>query len=499
MRQIIRTLIALLSFACFHSVSSYAQQWEQQCDSMFSAGIAENVSFSSFAVAYSDPVNSNGITVMKKCDVSPVWTVVGSPNFNNEPGVDIKIENKLINEFYVGYRQFNQINNQVKLKFFKENMTPWTDVFTSTDPGSRTVFAMARDYNWFEVVVAYDVGSSLVVKRIISSSSTISAGSIPFLSNPDIEVVSGGQYIICGTNPVTRDIQAYRYNGSSWVLLGAPIHSGEVVTIQNNQMVESYLDMALDASGTPYIAYRDSANGHGITVRAFDGTNWNLVGSANISGGMAANPLLKIINGAPVLVYSQSGGPPYYWYAYRFIQGSWYVLSGPNPHTLNRRDVGLTDNLSLPYVVYLDPTQLKLNCKRFICGSSFISANGSSTSANFCTGDSLNIAVSFGPGLFYQWKRNGNIIPGATASTYYASVAGTYSCDVTKLCGTTTTNNLIVNMVTPAVSISAGGSTTICTGGSLNLSASAGTGYQWTRNGSNIPGATASTRFGCFK
>jgi len=123
-----------------------------------------------------------------------------------------------------------------------------------------------------------------------------------------------------------------------------------------------------------------------------------------------------------------------------------------------------------------------------------ITADGPTT---FCPGGSVTLNANTGTGFSWQWLLNGSNIPGATSSSYLAGAAGNYSCTVTNACGNTTSNiiGVSVSATPPAAVISAGGSTSICTGGSVTLNANTGTGltYQWKLNGSDINGATASS------
>ncbi|MBU3659844.1 MAG: T9SS type A sorting domain-containing protein [Flavobacteriales bacterium] len=192
-----------------------------------------------------------------------------------------------------------------------------------------------------------------------------------------------------------------------------------------------------------------------------------------------------------------------------------------------------------------------------------ITAGGAST---FCQGGSVVLNANTGTGLTYQWKNNGTNITGATAASYTASPAGSYtvvvtnsnSCTATSTatsvtvnplttptftqvaaicsggtlsalpttsnnsiagswspalnntatttytftptstasptCATTTTMTITVNAL-PTSTITAGGATTFCQGGSVVLNANTGTGltYQWKNNGTNITGATAAS------
>ena len=113
----------------------------------------------------------------------------------------------------------------------------------------------------------------------------------------------------------------------------------------------------------------------------------------------------------------------------------------------------------------------------------------------FCQGGSAVIeATHSGTGL--QWRRNGVNIAGATSSTYTATTSGVYTCFSYSTCDTTesTAVNVTVNK-NPKAQITAGGPTTFCTGGSVELTeaAVAGCTYQWYKGASPIAGATSLT------
>jgi len=105
----------------------------------------------------------------------------------------------------------------------------------------------------------------------------------------------------------------------------------------------------------------------------------------------------------------------------------------------------------------------------------------------------------------YQWKLDGNNISGATGSSYNPTVSGNYSCNVTNICGSSTSNTISVSISQPPMAnavITATGPTVICSGTvMLNANTGSGLSYQWydvnypysTYNPKIIPGATSSS------
>lgn len=111
-----------------------------------------------------------------------------------------------------------------------------------------------------------------------------------------------------------------------------------------------------------------------------------------------------------------------------------------------------------------------------------------------CTGDSILLFTH--PGNFYQWKRNGTTISGASSDSYYAKLSGTYTCVISNACSSLTTQPITITINSqPTASITPGSATTFCAGGSVSLNAAGGTGYtyQWKKYGNTIAGATSAS------
>ena len=122
-----------------------------------------------------------------------------------------------------------------------------------------------------------------------------------------------------------------------------------------------------------------------------------------------------------------------------------------------------------------------------------LSAAGSTT---FCTGGSVVLNANTAKGYTYKWYNGSTQIAGATASSYTATAAGSYTVAVTATGSCTTTSSpVIVSIGGPAATITPASGTTFCSGGSVALNANTGTGltYQWNVSGNAISGATTSS------
>jgi hypothetical protein len=110
----------------------------------------------------------------------------------------------------------------------------------------------------------------------------------------------------------------------------------------------------------------------------------------------------------------------------------------------------------------------------------------------FCPGASVTLTSSSGAGN--QWSLDGTPIPAATDQTYIASVSGAYTVVVTETgCASapSTAVNVTVNPTPDTPTITPGGPTTFCSGGSVTLTSSSGAGNQWYLDGNPIGGETS--------
>lgn len=115
-----------------------------------------------------------------------------------------------------------------------------------------------------------------------------------------------------------------------------------------------------------------------------------------------------------------------------------------------------------------------------------------------CSGDSLYLLGTFGPGYTYQWMKDGNLIDGATWPTYYASEPGDYTVYIASAenCDSVSLPLKLSVVDRPEALIKVHGSTSFCQSDSVLLDANTGVSgvrYQWRKKGVNIQGATSPT------
>lgn len=128
--------------------------------------------------------------------------------------------------------------------------------------------------------------------------------------------------------------------------------------------------------------------------------------------------------------------------------------------------------------------------------STSVTASGPTT---VCTGSSVVLNAETGAGYGYQWYSTAGAIPGATGSSFTATLSGSYYVSISNSFGCTVNTMPVLVTISPLpnVGITLTGYRVFCDGGGVSLIASSSPAYvyQWYRGGVAIPGATGSTYY----
>ena len=115
----------------------------------------------------------------------------------------------------------------------------------------------------------------------------------------------------------------------------------------------------------------------------------------------------------------------------------------------------------------------------------------------FCDGGSVVLDADLIPGATYQWYADQSAIAGADSTSLVVSAAGSYTVIATNGNNCSSEGSIAITVVVDSVpdapAISAGGPVVFCDSGSVLLAIDtvAGGSYQWSLNGTDLPGATA--------
>lgn len=121
-------------------------------------------------------------------------------------------------------------------------------------------------------------------------------------------------------------------------------------------------------------------------------------------------------------------------------------------------------------------------------GSAVVTSTSTPSPAIALSGTGCSTLLTASGGATYQWRYNTTTgTPISTATTLSVKKSGTYYLTATSSCGSSAQTSRVVNSITPVAITPSGPPVNICPG-SFTLTASGGTGYQWT-----FPNSTTST------
>ncbi len=224
-----------------------------------------------------------------------------------------------------------------------------------------------------------------------------------------------------------------------------------------------------------------------VTITYSVGTCFNTATvTVNALPGAVVTPLgdtMLCPGGFVALSASYGTGYSYQWFnASGAISGAtddYYIATTAAPYRVTVFNTLGCRSVSIPMLVSVNPAM------------AVIAAAGATT---ICNGSSATLNANTGVGLSYQWTLGGSGISGATGSVYYATTSGAYNVIVSNMAGCSAMSTSVPVTVNPSPSgtISASGPLTFCSGDSVTITATAGSGltYQWQNGGVTIAGAT---------
>jgi prepilin-type N-terminal cleavage/methylation domain-containing protein len=150
----------------------------------------------------------------------------------------------------------------------------------------------------------------------------------------------------------TNKISVRKYNGSDWNYIGTQDFSGTAIRSS----------FSISDTGIPYVAYVESPNS-GISVMKYENSSWSYVGGANFMGNFAATEISIDIdnNGQPYIAYEQANEI----FVMKFNGSTWEYVSNSTPIASGSNSPSLYINNNVPYVAY-DENASGTKVQRFV-------------------------------------------------------------------------------------------------------------------------------------
>ena len=294
-------------------------------------------------------------------------------------------------------------------------------------------------------------------KGCVDSSRTFTVVSVPV---PSPLITPAGRFIVCQGDTVVMNTTATVGNTYQWYKNNIPL-TNDTLTVYKAYVTGRYKVFAKNKLGCGNYSPEDTvsvnsaptapiANSGSLTACSYELPTLSTSADANI------NTIQWFKDG--VILPSVNGN------FYVPAQSGLYHIKVTNAINCSR------ESAKLNVTVYPPPTAAAT-----LTGSS-----------NFCSNDSVRIDASAGT-YTYVWQRNGTTLAGAQSAVYYGKQAGSFRVILSDAnhCSDTSAAIALTAFSVPVASIQASGNLTFCTGDSVRLNATPGTGlgYEWFRDG----------------
>ncbi|MGR0481987.1 MAG: hypothetical protein ACTFAL_11450 [Candidatus Electronema sp. V4] len=309
-RLLMRHLLFMAALLLAASTAQAAGTWEQVGTAGFSAGTSEytNLAIISLAIdsggtpyiAYLDSANSNKVNVMKFSGGS--WQQVGTPDIFAGSSISLAIDSS--DTPYVAY--IDVVNVMRVMKFSGGS---WQQVDAPGISACSSI-SLAIDSSGMPYIAYHQYGINKMSVKKFSGGSWQQVGELAFSAGSSFGTnlvldSSGTPYVayVDDANDQKASVMKFNSATSSWEQVGAAGFSSGAVCAG----AVCFTNIALDSSGTLYIAYQDWGNGGKMSVMKFNSaaSTWEQVGLAGFSaGGSFGTNLVLDSSGTPYVAYS---------------------------------------------------------------------------------------------------------------------------------------------------------------------------------------------------
>ncbi|MEO3944161.1 S-layer homology domain-containing protein [Gorillibacterium sp. CAU 1737] len=251
-----------------------------------------------------------------------------------------------------------------KVQAWKGNGSGWTSLLdqSTTAPTNTSLFLNEAGKPYVAYSNSATAGYTKVMKFTSGTSWTSLDAPVPANDTPPLKASSisltidedGTPYLAANQTSMSGRVSVTKYKNSAWEYVGSKSIAGEQAFSASMDLYQS----------TPYVAYcvNDSfAYGAYVTMKKYDGTQWNTVGNAQISTKSSS-----YLSGAYVAMKISSNGTPYVAFAdpgtgnrlmVKKLSGSNWITVGSDYLTAGEASsISLYVDGETPYVAYKDGT-----------------------------------------------------------------------------------------------------------------------------------------------
>ena len=344
----------LLFITLFTPFIAAAQSW----DIVGAAGFSDSTaSYTAMAidtsgmpyVVYRDAGHGNKATVMQYNGTS--WANTGSAGFSAGPVYYTSIAANSAGMPYVVYS--DSLNNN-KATVMMYNGTSWATVGSAGFSDS------------FAYYTAIAIGKN----------------DTPYVVYSDGDAMGEGRATVM------------KYNGSSWVTVGAPKFSAGTA---------EYTSIAIDSSGTPYVVYEDFGHGERGTVMKYNGSAWATVGDSTCSLWPVAYTTIAIGPGGVPYVGYEDFGYSSRATVVRYADTGWVSVgaAGFSAGEANGTSIAINSG-GVPYLAYMDYTAGYKATVMSYTGAAWVAAGNPAFSDSTAVGTMIAIAKNGTAYVAYQ-------------------------------------------------------------------------------------------------